>query len=95
MSKLSEKTLKRISDDIIRVIYQGVINKEGRERLPKKGVTERYIADVLGRDKELIHKLLKSLDEKYPRLLMKKKNYKRWCVWDLTPEARIKYSEVL
>lgn len=96
MSKLSERTLKKISEEIIRVIYDYSVKKDrsavdGKGRIPAKGVTERQIADQLCRDKELVHRLLVLLSEKYPGVLVKNKKYRRWCVWDLTPEAKIKY----
>lgn len=66
-----------------------------RVRTPPGGLTERFIADQLGRDKELIHRILRNWVVKYPGLLVKQGKYTRWCVWNLTPEAKMKYSGVL
>lgn len=96
MSRLSERTLKKISEDIVRVIYDYTVKKDRsiiakKERIPKNGLTERQIADQLCRDKELVRRLLISLSEKYPGLLVKNRQYSRWRVWNLTPEAKLKY----
>jgi hypothetical protein len=97
MSKISEKTEKIVCDEILRILYEGYppTYYEKHRRRPNKGITVRFIAETLGRDKELIKRLLEKVKNQHPQLLEKKSGYSKWGVWNLTPQARLKYKDLI
>lgn len=82
MSKVSDKVIEKIKEDILYYLYQ-------------EGIKAKYtkeIADEIGRDKEFVLRILKDLEKrKLIKNVLKYKVRKKWVMEDLVYK---KYKEL-
>jgi|TARA_Y100000310_G_scaffold72227_1_gene68247 DNA-binding MarR family transcriptional regulator len=83
MSRLSDKTVEKIKNDILYVLYEAKLN----------GMFTKHIGDEIARDDELILRLLKDMEN--ANLVKRISNFKRRVKWVMTEEAYSKYREML
>ena len=84
MSKLSEKKIEKIKNDVLFVLFENNL----------KPLYTKHIADELARDDEFVLRLLKGLEKNNLIKQVNKKDLrrKRWVIGD---EAYKKYKELL
>lgn len=82
MPKISDRTRNKLAGEVISVLA---------EHFPEP-LTTRAVAEELIRDKEFTLKILLFCQEKgyVKKVARQQGEYKRWCKWTVTPEARNK-----
>ena len=83
MSRLSDKVMEKIKNDILYVLYEAKLN----------GIFTKHISDEIARDDELVLRLLKDLEK--AKLVRRVSNFKRRTRWIMEDEAYKKYKEML
>ncbi|MBI2663129.1 hypothetical protein HYX15_01200 [Candidatus Woesearchaeota archaeon] len=83
MSRLSNKVIDKIKNDILYVLYESKL----------KGVFTKHIGDEIARDDELVLRLLRDMEQ--AKLVKKISDFKRRTKWVMEDEAYKKYKEML
>ena len=83
MSRLSEKVIEKIKNDILYVLYESNL----------KGVYTKHLSDEIARDDELVLNLLKEMEKN--KLVKRTTSFKRRVKWVMEEDAYKKYKEML